>query len=91
MLYKTGGVETGFCGLCKKDFKQMGPVGAVSFQKTLFWSAFFLMLCQVAASAFMSLLDAGWYATLSSSGGNTEAASTFENHLITTDIPLASV
>jgi len=64
MLYKTGGVETGFCGLCRKDFKQGGPTGAVSYQKTLFWSAFLLMLCQVTVSIFMSVIDAGWYASL---------------------------
>lgn len=91
MLYKTGGVDTGFCGMCKKDFKQMGPVGSVGFQKTLFWSAFFMMLCQVAASVFMSVLDAGWYATLPTEGNGTEAASDFERHLVTTDVPLASV
>ena len=89
MLYKTGGVETGFCGCFRKDFRQVGPHGAISFQKTLFWTAFTLMLCQDAASTVLSLIDAAWYSGLSNN--TPEPASQFEKHLGTVDIPLSGL
>jgi hypothetical protein len=81
MLYKTGNVDTSLCSsCCKKDFKSGGPQGAVGFQKTLFWSAFLLMIGQVAASVFMSVSDAAFYASLPTES-TTFTASEFESHI----------
>lgn len=81
MLYKTGGVDTGLCfSCCKKEFKTGGPQGAVTFQKTLFWSAFTLMIAQVASSVYMSVNDATFYASLPAES-NTYLASEFEAHI----------